>query len=182
MMGNSCTSARSAKAPPQDTMEAPLSRCETKEEPTAWCPSSNRLNKEGNYSVPETDAESHAMAPSTTTITLMDGWTTAHTEKLRAAVKDVVAANPILSGKVVAGEGGKGLAIAPAEHKNLDPATLNVVAGPSDFEPPIIPAPRPPATLTLFATKSFRLLTSFSARTKYPSGRWRNAISGLSTT
>ena len=24
MMGNSCTSARSAKAPPQDTMEAPL--------------------------------------------------------------------------------------------------------------------------------------------------------------
>ena len=81
-MGNSCTSARSAKAPPQDTMEAPLSRCETKEEPTAWCPSSNRLNKEGNYSVPETDAESHAMAPSTTTITLMDSWTTAHTEKL----------------------------------------------------------------------------------------------------
>ena len=67
MMGNSCTSARSAKAPPQDTMEAPLSRCETKEEPTAWCPSSNRLNKEGNYSVPETDAESHAMAPSTIT-------------------------------------------------------------------------------------------------------------------
>ena len=52
---------------------------------------------------------------STTTITLMDGWTTAHTEKLRAAVKDVVAANPILSGKVVAGEGGKGLAIAPAD-------------------------------------------------------------------
>ena len=78
-MGNSCTSARSAKAPPQDTMEAPLSRCETKEEPTAWCPSSNRLNKEGNYSVPETDAESHAMMPSTTTITLMDSWTTAHT-------------------------------------------------------------------------------------------------------
>ena len=136
MMGNSCTSARSAKAPPQDTMEAPLSRCETKEEPTAWCPSSNRLNKKGNYSVPETDAESHAMAPSTTTITLIDGWTTTHTEKLRAAVKDVVAANPILSGKVVAGEGGKGLAIARTEHKTLDPATLNVVAGPSDFEPP----------------------------------------------
>ena len=125
-MGNSRTSARSAKAPPQDTMEAPLSRCETKEEPTAWCPSSNRLNKEGNYTVPETDAESHAMAPSTTTITLMDGWTTAHTEKLRAAVKDVVAAHPILSGKVVAGEGGKGLAIALTEHKTLDPATLNV--------------------------------------------------------
>ena len=137
MMGNSCTSARSAKAPPQDTMEAPLSRCETKEEqPIAWCHSSNRLNKEGNYAVPETDAESHAMAPSTTTITLIDGWTTAHTEKLRAAVKDVVAANPILSGKVVAGEGGKGLAIAPAMHDILDPATLNVVAGPSDFEPP----------------------------------------------
>ena len=130
-MGNSCTSARSAKAAPQDTMETPPSRCETKEEqPIAWCPSSNRLNKEGNYAVPETDAESHAMAPSTTAITLMDGWTTAHTEKLRAAVKDVVAANPILSGKVVAGEGGKGLAIAPAEHKNLDPATLNIVAGP----------------------------------------------------
>ena len=180
IMGNSCTSARSAKAP-QDTMETPPSRCETKEEPTAWCPSSNRLNKKGkkkNYSVPETDAESHAMAPSTTTITLIDGWTTTHTEKLRAAVKDVVAANPILSGKVVAGESGKGLAIARTEHKNLDPATLNVLAGPSDFEPPIIPAPRPPATLTLFATKSFRLLTSFSARTKYPSGRWRNVISG----
>ena len=136
MMGNSCTSARSAKAP-QNTMETPPSRCETKEEqPIAWCPSSNRLNKEGNYAVPETDAESHAMAPSTTTITLMDSWTTAHTEKLRAAVKDVVAANPILSGKVVAGEGGKGLAIARTEHKTLDPATLNVVAGPSGFEPP----------------------------------------------
>ena len=118
-------------------MEAPLSRCETKEEqPIAWCHSSNRLNKEGNYTVPETDAGSHAMMPSTTTITLMDGWTTAHTDKLRAAVKDVVAANPILSGKVVAGEGGKGLSIAPAKHTDLDPATLNVVAGPSGFEPP----------------------------------------------
>ena len=117
-------------------METPPSRCETKEEPIAWCHSSNRLTKEGSYAVPEIDAESHAMAPSTTTITLMDGWTTAHTEKLRAAVKDVVAANPILSGKVVAGEGGKGLAIAPARHDILDPATLNVVAGPSDFEPP----------------------------------------------
>ena len=137
MMGNSCTSARSAKAPPQDTMEAPLSRCETKEEqPIAWCHSSNRLNKEGNYAIPQLDAEFCAYTLSTTTITLMDGWTTAHTEKLRAAVKDVVAANPILSGKVVAGEGGKGLAIAQTEHKTLDPATLNVVAGPSDFEPP----------------------------------------------
>ena len=136
MMGNSCTSARSAKAPPQDTMETPPSRCETKEEPTAWCPSSNRLNKEGNYAVPETDAESHAMMPSTTTITLMDSWTMAHTQKLRVAVKDVVAANPILSGKIVAGEDGKGLAIAPSMHDILDPATLNVVAGPSDFEPP----------------------------------------------
>ena len=134
-MGNSCTSARLAK-PPQDTMETPPSRCETKEQPIAWCHSSNRLNKEGNYAVPKLDAEFCAYTLSTTTITLMDGWTTAHTEKLRAAVKDVVAANPILSGKVVAGEGGKGLAIAPAEHKNLDPATLNVVAGPSDFEPP----------------------------------------------
>ena len=117
-------------------METPPSRCETKEEPTAWCPSSNRLNKEGNYAVPETDAESHAMMPSTTTITLMDSWTMAHTQKLRVAVKDVVAANPILSGKIVAGEDGKGLAIAPADHKNLDPATLNVVAGPSNFDPP----------------------------------------------
>ena len=117
-------------------MEAPLSRCETKEEqPTAWR-SSNRLNKEGNYAVSKIDAEGYAMVLSTSTITLIDGWTTAHTEKLRAAVKDVVASNPILSGKVVAGEGGKGLAIAPAEHKNLDPATLNVLAGPSDFEPP----------------------------------------------
>ena len=105
MMGNSCTSALSAKAP-QDTMETPPSRCETKEEqPIAWCHSSNRLNKEGNYAVPQLDAEFCSYALSTTTITLMDGWTTAHTEKLRAAVKDVVAANPILSGKVVAGEG-----------------------------------------------------------------------------
>ena len=136
MMGNSCTSERSAK-PPQDTMETPPSRCETKEEqPIAWCHSSNRLNKEGNYAVPQLDAEFCSYALSTTTITLMDGWTTAHTEKLRAAVKDVVAANPILSGKIVAGEGGKGLAIARIEHKNLHPATLNVVAGPSDFEPP----------------------------------------------
>jgi hypothetical protein len=93
MMGNSCTSARSAK-PPQDTMEMPPSRCETKEQPIAWCPSSNRLNKEGNYAVSKIDAEGYAMALSTSTITLMDGWTTAHTEKLRAAVKDVVAANP----------------------------------------------------------------------------------------
>ena len=117
-------------------METPPSRCETKEEqPIAWC-KSNRLNKEGNYAVPKIDAENLAMVLSTSTITLMDGWTTAHTEKLRAAVKDVVAANPILSGKVVAGEGGKGLAIAPARHDILDPATLNVVAGPSDFEPP----------------------------------------------
>ena len=118
-------------------METPPSRCETKEEqPIAWCHSSNRLNKEGNYAVAQLDAEFCSDALSTTTITLMDGWTTAHTEKLRAAVKDVVAANPILSGKLVSGEGGKGFAIAPAEHKNLDPATLNVVAGPSDFEPP----------------------------------------------
>ena len=86
--------------------------------------------------MPETDAESHAMAPSSSTITLIDGWTTAHTEKLRAAVKDVVAANPILSGKIVAGEGSKGLAIARTEQKTLDPATLNVVAGLSGFEPP----------------------------------------------
>ena len=118
-------------------METPPSRCETKEEqPIAWCHSSNRLNKEGNYAVPKIDAENYAMVLSTSTITLIDGWTTAHTEKLRAAVKDVVAANPILSGKVVAGEGGKGLAIAPATHNILDPATLNVLAGPSDFEPP----------------------------------------------
>ena len=127
MMGNSCTSARSAKATPQDTMETPPSRCETKEEqPTAWR-SSNRLNKEGNYAVSKIDAEGYALVLSTSTITLIDGWTATHTEKLRAAVKDVVAANPILSGKVVAGEGGKGLAIARAEHKNLDPATLNVL-------------------------------------------------------
>ncbi len=66
MMGNSCTSALSAKAP-QDTMETPPSRCETKEEPTA-CPASNRLNKEGNYAVPKNDAENLAMAPSTTSI------------------------------------------------------------------------------------------------------------------
>ena len=116
-------------------METPPSRCETKEEqPIAWS-SSNRL-KEGNYAVPQHDADFCSYALSTTTITLMDGWTATHTEKLRAAVKDVVAANPILSGKVVAGEGGKGLAIAPAVHDILDPATLNVVAGPSDFEPP----------------------------------------------
>ena len=104
MMGNSCTSARSAKAPPQDTMETPPSRCETKEEqPIAWCHSSNRLNKEGNYLIPQIDVDEFLFSPSAGTITLMDGWTTAHTEKLRAAVKDVVAANPILSGKVVAG-------------------------------------------------------------------------------
>ena len=130
-MGNRTSSAR--KAPQFE----PPSRCETKEEqPIAWRPASNRLNKEGNYAVPQLDAEFCSYALSPTTITLMDGWTTAHTEKLRAAVKDVVAANPILSGKLVSGEGGKGFAIAPAEHKNLDPATLNVVAGPSDFEPP----------------------------------------------
>ena len=94
IMGNSCTSARSAKAP-QDTMETPPSRCETKEEqPIAWCHSSNRLNKEGIYAVPQLDAEFCSYALSTTTITLMDGWTTAHTEKLRAAVRDVVEPGP----------------------------------------------------------------------------------------
>ena len=90
------TSSARTKAPQKFE---PPSRCKTKEEqPVAWCPSSNRLNKEGNYGVPTIDAENLAMALSTSTITLMDGWTTAHTEKLRAAVKDVVAANPILSG------------------------------------------------------------------------------------
>ena len=131
-MGNRTSSART-KAPQEFE---PSSRCETKEEkPIAWR-SSNRLNKEGNYTIPQIDVDEISNFPSITTITLMDGWTTAHTEKLRAAVKDVVAANPILSGKVVAGEGGKGLAIAPAMHDILDPATLNIVAGPSDFEPP----------------------------------------------
>ena len=130
-MGNRTSSART-KAPQEFE---PPSRCETKEQPAAWR-SSNRLNKEGNYTIPQIDVDESSAFASISTITLMDGWTTAHTEKLRAAVKDVVAANPILSGKVVAGEGGKGLAIAPAEHKSLDPATLNIVAGPSDFEPP----------------------------------------------
>jgi len=131
-MGNR-TSART-KAPQEFD---PPSRCETKEEqPLAWRHSSNRLNKDGNYTIPQIDVDELSNFPSITTITLMDSWTAAHTDKLRAAVKDVVAANPILSGKVVAGEGSKGLAIAPAEHKTLDPATLNVVAGPSDFEPP----------------------------------------------
>ena len=134
-MGNRTSSART-KAPQEFE---PPSRCETKEEQSvhtvAWrhC---NRLNKDGNYTIPQIDVDEVSVFHSISTITLMDGWTTAHTEKLRAAVKDVVAANPILSGKVVAGEGGKGLAIAPAEHKHLDPATLNLVAGPSDFEPP----------------------------------------------
>ena len=52
MMGNSCTSLRSAEAP-QETMEALPSRCETNEEqPIAWGHPSNRLNKEGNYAYP----------------------------------------------------------------------------------------------------------------------------------
>ena len=132
-MGNRTSSART-----KAQVFEPPSRCETKEEQSthavAWrhC---NRLNKDGNYTILQSDEQMIFFA-SAGTITLMDGWTTAHTEKLRAAVKDVVAANPILSGKVVAGEGGKGLAIARTEHKTLDPATLNVVAGPSDFEPP----------------------------------------------
>ena len=134
-MGNRTSSART-KAP-QDFESS--SRSETKEAQSihavAWrhC---NRLNKEGNYAIPQIDVDELAVWPSITTITLVDGWTEAHTEKLRAAVKDVVAANPILSGKVVGGEGGKGLAIALAEHNILDPATLNVVTGPTDFEPP----------------------------------------------
>jgi hypothetical protein len=134
-MGNRTSSART-KAPQE---WEPRSRCETKEEQSghavAWrrC---NRLNKEGNHMIPQIDVDELSYMPSASTITLMGGWTTAHTEKLRGAVKDVVAANPILSGKVVAGEGGKGLAIAPAEHKKLDPARLNVVAGPTEFEPP----------------------------------------------
>ena len=132
-MGNRTSRARAAKSQEFE----PPSRCETKEEqPIAWRHSSNRLNKDGNYTIPQIDVDELSCIPSISTITLMDDWTTAHTEKLRAAVKDVVAANPILSGKVVAGEGGKGLAIAPAMHDILDPATLNVVAGPSDFEPP----------------------------------------------
>ena len=131
-MGNRASSART-KAPQEFE---PPSRYDTKEEhPTAWrhC---NRLNKEGNFTIPQIDVDECSAFASISTITLVDGWTTAHTEKLRGAVKDVVAANPILSGKVVAGERGKGLAIAPAEHKKLDPATLNFVAGPSDFKPP----------------------------------------------
>ena len=134
-MGNRTSSART-KAPQEFE---PPSRCETKEEQSthaiAWR-SCNRLNKEGNYTIPQIDVDELSNFPSIITITLVDGWTEEQTIKLRAAVRDVVAANPILSGKVVAGEGGKGLAIAPAEHIGLDPATLNVLAGPSDFEPP----------------------------------------------
>ena len=52
-MGNKTSSAR-LKAPREFE---PPSRCETKEEPIAWCPSSNRLNKEGNYAVAQLDAE-----------------------------------------------------------------------------------------------------------------------------
>ena len=134
-MGNRTSSART-KAPQEFE---PPSRCETKEEQSthaiAWR-SCNRLNKEGNYTIPQIDVDELSNFPSIITITLVDGWTEEQTIKLRAAVRDVVAANPILSGKVVAGEGGKGLAIAPATHDILDPAMLNVVAGPSDFEPP----------------------------------------------
>ena len=132
-MGNR-TSART-KAPQEFD---PPSRCETKEEqPLAWRHSSNRLNKDGNYAVPDYDIDlGISFMPSITTTTIIDGWTQDHTEKLRAAVKRVVAANPILSGKIVVGEGGKGLAIAPAERTDLDPATLNIVAGPKEFDLP----------------------------------------------
>ena len=102
-----------------------------------WSQKSNRLNKDGNYAVPDYDIDlGISFMPSITTTTIIDGWTQDHTEKLRAAVKRVVAANPILSGKIVVGEGGKGLAIAPAERTDLDPATLNIVAGPKEFDLP----------------------------------------------
>ena len=132
-MGN-----RTSCAPAPKPLELePSSRKETKQPAhRAWGHSSNRLNKEGNLTIPQLDADEMSVFPSIPTITLMDGRTEAHTEKLRVAVKDVVAANPILSGKVVAGEGGKGLVITPATHKDLDPATLNIVAGPTHFEPP----------------------------------------------
>ena len=79
-MGN-----RTSCAPAPKPLELePSSRKETKQPAhRAWGHSSNRLNKEGNLTIPQLDADEMSVFPSIPTITLMDGRTEAHTEKLQ---------------------------------------------------------------------------------------------------